>query len=177
MKKLMMCAALAALLAGCSKNDDAWGGSVIPVSLKGIQSVNIDNAGEFPKVSVSSGASVKKEAYMLGIQWIVSNVPSGGDEDKFITAPIQKGEKTYGSLSDRYSKAIKCNTSFNSEIPAGEYVSKFFKEIDPNYLPKGVDEGFVLLVAPDPGEHSFRVEYYEGAQLRFFHDTPTINFY
>ena len=69
-----------------------------------------------------------------------------------------------------------CNTQFNANIPAGKYVSKFFKEIDRNYLPEDVNEGFVLLVAPEPGLHSFRVEYYERGILKFFHDTPLIKF-
>jgi hypothetical protein len=80
-------------------------------------------------------------------------------------------------LGDRYKKAIVCNTDFSASIPAGSYVSKFFKEIDRKYLPADVDEGFVLLVAPAAGEHSFRIAYYEGSVLKFFHDTPTINFY
>ena len=141
---------------------DVWDGSVII----DIEAVNIDNSGELPVVSA---LPINKEAYMVGVKWII--------EDKFITVPIQKGEHLYSALGDKYLKAIKCNTQFNADIPAGKYVSKFFKEMDKNYLPSDIDEGFVLLVAPDSGEHSFRVEYYEGNKLVFFYDTPLINFY
>jgi hypothetical protein len=171
MKKLSLFLVCAFVIAGCAK-DDGWNDSVIPVSLVGIEAVNIDNSGELPVVTV---LPIKKEAYMVGIKWITEHIITAND--KFITGPIQKGHQTYASLSDRYLKAIKCNTPFNSNIPAGQYVSKFFKEISRNYLPADIDEGFVLLVAPDPGQHSFRVEYYEGNMLKFFYDTPTINFY
>lgn len=174
MKKTFLYAIIALVITGCQKEMDVgWNDSVIPVSLKNIEAVNIDNSGEFPEVSV---LPIKKEAYMMGIRWIADNTPSN-DDDKFITGPIQKGRYTYRSISDKYLKAIKCNSQFNSDIPAGSYVSKFFKEIDKNYLPADIDEGFVLLVAPDSGEHSFRVEYYEKDVLVFFHDTPPINFY
>ena len=172
MKKLLLLFTLTVVIAGCSVND-GWDEPVIPVSLAGIEAVNIDNSGEFPVVSA---APIKKEAYMVGIKWITDNTPSN-DDDKFITGAIKKGEYTYNRLSDNYSKAIKCNTQFNVNIPAGSYVSKFFKEIDRNYLPAGIDEGFVLLVAPDPGIYSFRVEYYDGEDLKFFYDTPLINLF
>jgi len=141
--------------------------------LTGITTVNIDNSGELP---VISNYLVKKEAYMIGVKWITAHTPSE-EQDKFITGPINRGEQLYSDLGNRYSKAIKCNTQFNATIPAGEYISKFFKEIDRNYLPEDIDEGFVLLVTPDTGTHSFRVEYYEGWELKFFHDTQPLKFY
>jgi len=166
MKKLFLFIAFAIAVMGCKKNvdaeiEDGWDGSVI----MNIEAVNIDNSGEFPIVSVMP---IKKEAYMLGVIWTIEN--------KFITGSIQKDEQ-YGFLGDRYLKAIKCNTQFSADIPVGRYISNFFKEIDRNYLPSDIDEGFVLLVAPDAGEHSFRIEYYEGNNLVCFHDTPLINFY
>ena len=173
MKKIFLFVALVLIMAGCKKDLDGWDGSVIPVSLTNIEAVNIDNSGELP---VISALPIKKEAYMVGIRWITDNTPSD-DDDKFITGPIRKTERIYSSLGDKYNKAIKCNTKFNANIPADSYVSKFFKEMDRNYLPSDIDEGFVLLVAPDSGEHSFRVEYYEGNKLVFFYDTPLINFY
>ena len=176
MKHLLLLFLLAAVVAGCKKDAmDGWNGPVIPVSLVDIEAVNIDNSGEFPAISASP---IKKEAYMIGICWITEHTPSD-DDHIFITGPIQKGARLYSSLSDPYRKAVKCNTPFNAGIPAGKYISDFFKEIDRNYLPAGIDEGFVLLVAPDPGEHSFRIEYYEadGTTLAFFHDTPIIHFY
>lgn len=172
MRNLILFTALTVIIAGCSV-DDGWNDPVIPVSLKGIEAINIDNSGENPVVSNSP---IKKEAYMIGIKWITDNVPTDED-DKFITGPIRQREQRYGSVADHYQKAIKCNTQFNSDIPAGKYVSKFFKEINRNYLPVDVDEGFVLLVAPDPGEHSFRVEYYKEDELKFYYDTKPINFF
>ena len=174
MKKLFLFMMLAVIVLGCSKGYlDSWYDPVIPVSLIGIETVNIDNAGELPFVSNSP---IRKEAYMLGIKWITDNTPSDED-DKFITGPISRGEHLYSELDSRYSKAIKCNTQFNANISAGKYVSKFFKEVDRSFLPSDMDEGYVLLVAPDPGTHSFRVEYYEGDSLMFFHDTQPIKFY
>lgn len=173
MKKIALFMLLAFLLAGCSGDeDDPWDVPTIPMSLVGIETVNIDNSEEFP---VLSTATVKKEAYMLGVKWLMDNIPSDTD-DKFITGPIPWSSYAYSSVAEDYSKAIKCNTPFNANIPAGKYVSKFFKEVNRTYLPKGINEGFVLLVAPDAGEHSFRVEYYKGEELVFFHDTPLIKF-
>ena len=174
MKNIFLCSGIAIMILFCGcKKDSSWYDPVIPVSMVGIETVNIDNSGEFPIVS---NYPIKKEAYMVGIQWITEHTPSEED-DKFITGPISRGEQLYSELGNRYSKAIKCNTQFNATIPAGKYVSKFFKEIDGKYLPAEIDEGFVLLVAPDTGVHSFRVEYYERNQLVFFHDTQPIRFY
>lgn len=172
MKKLILLATVILAAFGCSSTDN-WDDPVIPISLQGIEAVNIDNSGALP---VLGDSVVRKEAYMLGIKWITSNVPDD-EEDKFITDPIEQGQQTYGSIAKNYSKAIKCNTAFNASIPAGRYVSKFFKEMDSKYLPNGIDEGFVLLAAPSPGMHSFRVEYYLDNELKFYYDTPFINFY
>lgn len=176
MKKLILFAALACLMAGCSApyDSDDWGGEhVIPVSLRDIEAVNVDNSGEYPSVATGS---VNKEAYMLGVKWIVDNLPT--DNDKFVTDNSWYGERSYYSISDRYSMSITCLTQFNSDIPAGTYVSKYFKRIDRTYLPADMDEGFVLLVAPDPGLHSFRIEYYSEAsgEPEFSYDTSPIEF-
>lgn len=164
-----------AFAAGCSSDDggENWtGGSVIPVALKGIEAVNIDNSGEFPEVTVSP---VKKEAYMLGVQWIADNIPTDGGQ--FITGPVPEGENTFQSIANGYSKAIRCLTQFNDNIERGAYVSSYFKAIDRDYLPAGVNEGFVLLVAPDPGRHAFSVEYWRGSELKFSYDTPVVEFF
>lgn len=168
MKKLLV--ALAILATGCDWVDDrdlSWDDPVIPVTLTGIEAMHVDNAGEFPVVS---GDPIKKEAYMLGVKWKTSQIP--GEDDKFVTDPVKGG----GGTAD-YSKAIICLTPFNVDIPAGTYVSSFFKEADGHFLPEEVDEGFVLLVTPDPGQHAFRVEYYENESDEtpaFSYDTPTI---
>jgi len=173
MRKYLLWIAVIAVVAGCAGDlGDSWYDPVIPVSLVGIEAVNVDNSGEFPFVSASP---IRKEAFMIGVIWITDHVIS--DDDKFITGPIQWGEQTRGTVSNRYSKAVRANTQFNSSIPAGTYVSRFFKEINRNFLPTGIDEGFVLLLAPDPGEHSFRVEYWLGNTLAFYYDTPPINFF
>ncbi len=173
MKKFIILAAVALMAAGCKDHDDDWkGGSVIPVSLKGIEAVNVDNSGEFPFVSTSP---VKKEAYMLGIKWKADNLPT--EDDRFVTGSSQGWYYGYNPFTRYYSKTIICLTQFNADIPAGGNVSKFFKEINPSYLPAGIDEGFVLLVAPDPGEHSFRVEYYEDDELKFYYETPTVELF
>ena len=110
MRILILFAVFAALLAGCEESAyNSWDEPVIPVSLKGIEAVNIDNSGEKPVVS---NASVKKEAYMVGIKWVADNIPSD-DDDKFITGPIQQGEQRYESIADNYQKAIKCNIVFS----------------------------------------------------------------
>jgi hypothetical protein len=171
MKRIILYAVSAIVVAGCSKEKEPGMDSVIPVSLVGIEAVNIDNSGEFPRITVSS---VPKDAYMIGIKWVTNYVVT--TNDKFITGPIQRGDQVYGSWASRYQRAIKCNTDFGYGIEAGEYVSKFFKEINSNYLPMGIDEGFVLLAPPDPGEHSFRVEFYEGTVLKFYYDTQPIIF-
>jgi hypothetical protein len=169
-------AVAAVAITGCSSGYDPWTEPVIPVTLRGIEAVNIDNAGQFPQITVQP---IKKDAYMLGIRWVVDNIPT--ENDVFITGPIREGEQTFGTVADGYQKAIKCLTPFSDGIPAGTYVSKFFKEIGRNYLPRGINEGFVLLVAPDAGTHSFRVEYHEVKQgkttLKFYYDTPPVEFF
>ena len=175
MKRLLLFITFSVIILGCSKessSDRSWHDPVIPVSLIGIETVNIDNAGELPKIS---NYSIKKEAYMIGIKWITEHTAS--DEQDFITGTIRRGEDLYSDIGKKYSKAIRCNTQFNASIDSGKYISKFFKEINGNYLPDDVDEGFVLLVYPDTGIHSFRVEYYEGDKLKFFHNTQPIKFY
>jgi len=174
--KLLTIAALCLAMAGCSAEDwdnKSWNDPVIPVGMIDIEAINIDNSGEFPVVSNSP---IKKEAYMVGIKWITDNAPTESDS-KFITGPIQKGTNLYSALGNKYSKAIKSNDRFNASVPEGKYISKFFKEIDRKYLPADINEGFVLLVAPDLGEHSFTVEYYEGSVLKFSYSTIPINFY
>jgi hypothetical protein len=173
MKRNLMILALAAACTGCSTNGDWEDQPVIPVSLKGIEAVNIDNSGEFPIVTATP---VKKEAYMVGVRWIADNTPTE-DDDIFITGPIKEGKGSYGTIADNYSKAVRCLTKFNANIPADTYVSKYFKEVDADYLPADVDEGFVLLVAPDPGIHSFRVEYYENSELKYSYETAPIEFF
>ena len=173
MKKLIILTAFAIAIISCSSDKEGGSEPVIPVSLKGIEAVNIDNSGEFP---AASALPIKKDAYMVGIKWVADNTPTD-DDNKFITGPIQKGQQTYNSIADRYSKAIKSNSRFNADIPPGKYISKFFKEIDREYLPADINEGFVLLVAPDPGPHSFTVEYYLGHQLKFSYNTSVIEFF
>ncbi|MDR2907740.1 MAG: hypothetical protein LBU91_07120 [Bacteroidales bacterium] len=182
MKHLTLLLALVGILASCakdSKDRDSWNDSVVPVDLTSIEAVNIDNSGEFP---VAASTEINKNAYMLGVKWVTKLTPSTGD-DKFVTDPIRKGEDTYESLGYGFSYAIKCNTQFSTDIPAGSYVSKFFKKVDSKYVPNDIDEGFVLLTAPDPGPHSFTIEYYEDANygggkiLKHSKSTPTINFY
>jgi hypothetical protein len=168
MKKYLLWIACAVVVAGCKADDKGWNDSVIPVSLVGIQAVNIDNSGEFPILATDS---IIKEAYMVGIRWITDHITSAND---YITGPIQWGDQTYESLSDKYTKRIWTNNQFNSSTPAGSNISSFFKEINRNYLPPDMDEGFVLLVAPTPGVHSFRVEYWLGGTLAFFYDTESI---
>lgn len=150
MKNILFAAAL--LLASCT--DSAWKPqSEVAVSLVGIQAVNIDNAGQYPVVDPSS---VQKEAYMLGVRWQTTTAPT--DDDQYITPPGYEAPRHV--LSYSYRKAVRCVEAFNADIPAGSYVSKYFKQPSGNpYLPEGVDEGFALLVAPDAGMHSFIVEY------------------
>jgi len=170
MRKSFLITTLAVVLLGCSPFH-GWYDPVIPVSLVGIQAVNIDNSGEFPIVSVSP---IKKEAYMIGVRWITEHTTS---EDDFITGPIRQGQRTPDRVSDQFRKRIIAITPFGPSIPAGSNVSSFFKEISRHFLPAGIDEGFVLLVAPTPGEHSFRIEYHKGGELKFYYYTQPVIFY
>jgi len=160
-------------IAGCAKNegDVGWDEPTIPVYLAGIESVNINNEGEYPFTTVNP---VKKEAYMIGIRWITDN--SNPDGTQVITGPIEAGPYRYTNITDRYTKRIYCNTVFNSRNPAGANVSQYFKKV--TYLPKSVNEGFVLLVAPDPGYHSFKVVYTNmDNDESYEYDTPLIKLY
>ena len=152
--KILLSAILLCSVAGCSNevNGSDWEEPLIPVYLAGIELANINNEGRYP---FSTNDPVKKEAYMIGVRWITDN--SDPDGNQAITGPIEIGTYRYKNIANNYTKRIYCNTVFNSRNPLGANVSQYFKEV--TYLPSGINEGFVLLVAPDPGEHSFKVVY------------------
>ena len=170
-KTLAIIAISAYILAGCSKDAGDIMDSVIPQTLIGIEAVNVNNSGEFPFVTVDP---ISRGAYMIGVILIAEHI-SGGNQ--FITGPIPRGQETHVDAARRFNKRIITNSQFNSLIGPGEVISDFFKEIDSRFLPRGVDEGFVLLVRPTPGEHSFRIEYVQGNIVRFYYYTPPINLY
>jgi hypothetical protein len=193
MKRLIIPMLCAVLLAGCyADNGDEWtGGSVIPVTLKGIEAVNVDNSGELPVVAAGA---VKAQAYMIGIKWEADNLPS--DDDAFVGGPIQQGEQTYSSIADGYNKRVRSLTQYNdqikpevlkdendnpildendNEIILYPNVSIYFMEADRAFLPEGVDEGLVLMQGedipvPDKGVHIFRVEYWRHGERAFYYD-------
>ncbi len=184
MKKLIFPLLALVLLAGCSK-DDNWGGEpLIPVTLKGIEAMNMDNSGEYPE-KVEAPRKVQKNAYMIGIKWIADDLPSG--DNGYIGGPIHQGQNSYATIADNYRKRIRCLTQFNAQIkPTTDditgittypNISEYFQEAGRAYLPEGIDEGFVLLKAPDAGVHSFRVEYLVDGDVKFVYNTPEIEFY
>jgi len=173
MKKLNIISFAALLLftAGCSSsNDPYWDDPVIPVYLAGIESVNVNNAGQYPFITVEP---IKKEAYMIGIRWVTDN--SDPDGNQSITGPVEAGTSHYRNIANNYTKRIYCNTVFNSRNPVGANVSQYFKEV--NYLPASIDEGFVLLFYPDPGDHSFKVVYTNKQGESYEYDTELIKLY
>lgn len=158
-------------VAGCSKDDTGRDEPVIPVHLAGIESVNINNEGKYPFTTTEP---VKKEAFMIGIRWVTDD--SNPDGNQAITGPIEIGVSSYKNITENYTKRIYCNTVFNSRNPEGANVSQYFKAV--TYLPAHVDEGFVLLVAPDPGDHSFKVVFTNRSNgERFEYDTELIKLY
>ena len=165
-------AAILFCAAGCSEGGGLPGEDpVIPVRLAGIESVNVNNEGRYP---LATTEPVKKEAYMIGIRWITDN--SDPDGDQSITGPVEAGANRYQNIADNYTKRIYCNTVFNNRNPAGANVSQYFKAV--TYLPAGVNEGFVLLVAPDPGDHSFKVVYTDNSTGESYeYDTELIKLY
>ncbi len=175
MKKLILSLLASVLMVACSSDGEDWGGeTLIPVTLKGIETVNIDNSGKYPEIS---DGPIGRNSYMIGIKWEVDNLP--GDDDAFVGGPIREGEHTYSSAANGYSKRVRSLTRFNDEVGPTEEIrhpniSTYFVETDRAFLPKGVDEGLVLLVAPDAGEHRFRVEYWRNGARAFYYDTPTI---
>ena len=158
-------------VSGCHEADpDYWNDPVIPVYLAGVESVNINNAGQYPFVTAEP---VRKEAYMIGVRWVTDN--SDPDGDQSITGPVAAGTHRYQNITNNYTRRIYCNTVFNSRNPAGANVSQYFKEV--TYLPEGINEGFVLLVAPEPGDHSFKVVYTNSIGESYAYDTELINLY
>ncbi|MDR2886190.1 MAG: hypothetical protein LBU95_05355 [Rikenellaceae bacterium] len=164
----VIAAVLLAVAAGCSRGDMGLDDDVIPVHLIGIQAVNVNNEGEYPFVTTEK---VRKEAYMLGVQWILDNADPGGDQ--YVTGPIV-GQGKYTRNPQTLPKRIYTVGAFNASNPDGSNVSQYFKQIE--YLPDAVDEGFVLLVAPDPGAHAFRVVYYDGTN-QYEYTTPEVELY
>ena len=166
-------AALLLCAAGCSEDegrDWVYDDPVIPVYLAGIESININNEGQHPFTTTNP---VKKEAYMIGVRWVTDN--SDPDGNQSITGPIEVGSYNYRSIADNFTKRIYCNTVFNSRNPEGANVSQYFKKV--TYLPAGIDEGFVLLVTPTPGEHSFKVVYTNNKGEKYEYDTELIELY
>jgi hypothetical protein len=137
---------------GCSKDMRDWDDPVIPVHLNGIEIVNINNEGQYPFTTTEP---VKKEAFMIGVRWISDN--SDPDGDQAITGTVDAGTNRYQNIAGNFTKRVYCNTVFNSRNPEGANVSQYFKQV--TCLPAGINEGFVLLVAPNPGNHSFKVVY------------------
>ena len=166
-------AALLLCTVGCKKNDNDWPGvdnPVIPVYLAGIESINVNNAGQYPFITSDP---IKKEAYMIGVRWITDH--SDPDGNQVITGPVAIGSYNYHHIADNYARQIYCNTVFNSRNPAGANVSQYFKKV--TYLPANIDEGFVLLVAPDAGDHSFKVVYTDKKGERLEYNTELIKLY
>ena len=192
MNKLIFPALLSVIMAGCYKNDDVYtGDSVIPVTLKGIETVNVDNSGEAPAVAAEG---VGKSAYMIGVKWIADDLPQDYDDDNYVGGPVHQGQQTYDQIADSYVTHVHALTQFNAEVgpttneETGETwypnISNYFQSIDRwfssnwrTYLPEGVDHGLVLLKAPNPGQHSFRVEYVKNGAVVFKVDTEAILFY
>ncbi|MCL2097969.1 MAG: DUF5034 domain-containing protein [Bacteroidales bacterium] len=156
--------------AGCSNDWIDSTEPLIPVHLIGIESVNVNNAGQYPFTTVDP---IKKEAYMIGVRWVTDNADPDGNQE--ITGPVEAGNNLYQNVADNFTKRIYCNTVFNSRNPAGANVSQYFKAV--NYLPAGINEGFVLLVAPEPGDHSFKVVYTNNSGERYEYDTELIRLY
>ena len=170
--KILYLAALFLLLAACSKSDGGdWTTSepLIPVSLAGIEAVNVDNAGELPEIT---NDRIPKEAYMIGIRWIFDDANPNGNQS--ITPSFGDKGYTPGDLATKFTKRIYAVDNFNARNPAGANISQYFKQIQ--YLPDGIDEGFVLLSAPDPGPHTFKVVYTSGSTV-FEYTTDTVELY
>jgi len=170
--KTIFFATLLLCVAGCSKEGDSpyADDPLIPVYLAGIESVNINNAGRHPFITTDP---IKKEAYMIGIRWVTDNSDPYGDQE--ITGPIEAGKNCYQNIADGYTRRIYCNTVFNSRNPEGANVSQYFKKVP--YLPTGIDEGYVLLFSPDPGNHSFKVVFTHNNGERYEYNTELIRLY
>ena len=169
--KILLSAILIYLVVGCSEERTVWEDPLIPVNLTGIESVNINNEGRYPFSTIEP---VKKEAFMIGVRWITDHADPDGDQA--ITGPIEVGTYSYKNIANNYTKRIYCNTVFNGSNPRGANVSQYFKKV--TYLPSGINEGFVLLVAPEPGEHSFKVVYTKNSSGESYeYDTELIKLY
>jgi len=170
MKKLYCFAASLFLLAGCSLDNSNWyDDPVVPVSLAGIETVNIDNSGAEP---FPTDDPIRKEAFMIGINWITDDSNPSGNQS--ITPPYSHKDYPSASIASSFTKRIYSVDRFNANNPAGANVSQYFKQV--SYLPDGIDEGFVLLKAPDPGPHTFKVVYISGTK-NYECTTATVQLY
>ncbi len=174
MKNYLKLIAATALLGviGCSKADEYMTDlPVIPVLLSDIEAVNVNNEGQHPFVT---SESVHKEAFMIGIKWVTDDANPGGGQTVGEGLPRDWKMNCY-TLSSGFSKQIFSVGAFNAQNPAGSNISQYFERV--KYLPTGVDEGFALLKAPDPGQHSFRVVYTGPSNQVFEFTTPLISLY
>ena len=128
------------------------------VYIKGIEACNINNEGGAPFVTIDP---IKKEAFMIGIKWFT--------EDRY------DYEASNIKLMNISEKKIFCTNNFDADHPSGSDVSGYFKKA--KYTPSSIDEGFVLLTAPKPGEYSFQIIFYGKDGSTFEYNTPLINLY
>ncbi|SBV97832.1 DUF5034 domain-containing protein [uncultured Dysgonomonas sp.] len=119
--------------------DEKEGGEPKAVTIKAIELYNINNEGQGP---VISDEPIKKEAYMIGIRYL-----------------IEENEETTGlyyRVSDNIkSEQIVSNVDIGEEYPAGSDISGLFTKT--SYTSILLDNAFVLKKSIPAGTYSFKV--------------------
>lgn len=113
------------------------------------ESVNIDNTG---KNYIAGGDNIKKEAYMIGVEfyWAEKNENGTIDDYKRISN-YDKFSNTDGEVK------IYCINDFDDDTPAGSDVTSYFAPYPLQKYSDGYGHLLALRRIPKPGVHAFRV--------------------
>lgn len=126
---------------------------ITPMSLVDIELVNIDNSGEN---MVESDEAIRKEAYVIGLRYLVSDNFKYSDGEPHFIHNAGLDENIYIDNINSNPK-IYCLSDFDSEHLAGSDITEFFTF----YTNNDSNQNMLLILrkAPHAGSHSFKVEF------------------
>ncbi|HCO67825.1 MAG TPA: hypothetical protein DIT04_08755 [Dysgonomonas sp.] len=148
-KTPLLCLLISFMFCATSCPDD-----LLYVQLVDIELYNLDFSGE--KMTESS-EPIKKEAYVIGIKYLVKHDYEGFGDKTWYYHP----DKEYGNseiiTNIKRNPTVLTLSDFNEDYPAGSDISHLFTYGRSDYY----EEMSLLLVlnaVPDPGIHSFKVK-------------------
>ena len=128
-----------------------------PVDLVDIELTHFDYSGE---KMIESEDPIKKEAYVLGVRYLVKYAHSTSDtKPQYYNPESNYGDTEYIENYDGTpSPKIYCNTDLGDSYPAGSDITHLFSIGTHNDVK--MDLILVLKDAPPAGTYSFKVRFY-----------------